>query len=54
MDADTGTPTGAPQLWFTPPNRHRVANDSVDFTKDKVVMAIAKDASDIWLVEFRE
>ena len=50
MDA-AARPTGPAQLWAEFPST-KIAWDSLALTKDRAVVAITEEASDLWLVEF--
>jgi Tol biopolymer transport system component len=50
MDA-AARPTGPAQLWAEFPST-KIAWDSLALTKDRAVVAVTEEASDLWLVEF--
>jgi Tol biopolymer transport system component len=50
MDA-AARPTGPAQLWAEFPST-KIAWDCLALTKDRAVVAITEEASDLWLVEF--
>ncbi|HKB02494.1 MAG TPA: hypothetical protein VKD90_09750, partial [Gemmataceae bacterium] len=50
MDA-AARPTGPAQLWAEFPST-KIAWDSLALTRDRAVVAITEEASDLWLVEF--
>jgi hypothetical protein len=49
----SGERAGPAQLWaqFT---KSKIGIDSRAFTKDQAIVALAEEASDLWLVEFPE
>jgi Tol biopolymer transport system component len=52
LDAD-GKASGPPQEWASFPRR-KIDTDSLAFVKDRAVLAVTEEASDLWLVEFAQ